>query len=550
MKKIWKRARKKLHDFLARKFGFKRAYREKKITELQQRGDLQRAAELAVRYIALYPDSWLFHFVVGSALHARAPEQETEICQHLGAVLALRPGHLETCAHLLSIILRSKDLPALALEFSDTLSKACAATDDRRLLNLLLRAIVLPEDLDQAADQLARIYRNAGHEPDLAIGPIRTVRDWAATSHAPLMEAGDVESIPFKPPVVYGAPASLDIIYGRSNKPYVAELANVRVFSHSSVIQTAEGVMLSDDAGHETFGEFVSFKYERRLALRQRDRLLLDLTQHTARKMDAAIFLGGLASESFGHWFPEFLPRVQFLRRHPDFDKLPIILDADMPASHYQYLRGLVKNEFILMEADETLSCGRLLLASSPTFLPVHLTVSNLNPHDVPGMSPRSLQFLKDELSPAGTARPHRRIFLARKNMQWRRLTNEGDVAEALVKLGFEIVHLETMSAAAQIEVFQQAAWIVAPNGSALLNIIFADTAVKILVISQPNLFNWGAFQGPFEVLGYRPVFVCGEYAADTSKKHSDYSVPPGLVVKALADMGLPVPDGAVRAPA
>lgn len=543
MRKKTKKTWKKLRKLLSKKFGPKSYISVKReITELYDQGQLQKAATLAIKSIETYPSKFLLYFMAGNALRGLGHEYEKDACRYLSKALAICPDHQDSRALLTSTILTSRNLPELAKQNSNVLFKACAATDDRRTLNMLLRAVAPSEDLERAADELSKIYLTAGYTPEFAIGPIRTVRDWANLSHAPLLEVDEIETIPFREPAVYGRPASSDIMYGYSNKPYVAELSNVRVFSHSSNILTSEWTILNDDAGHERFGGLVSFEHDRRLVLRQRDRLLLDLTHYKERKIDAAVFLAGFGSENFGHWFPEFLPRIQFFRQHPEFEKLPIIVDADMPESHFQYLRGLVNNDFILMQADESLACNRLLIASSPTFLPVILTVESLKPHDVPGMSPRALQFLKDELSPPEAAQPHRRIFLARKNMQWRRLTNENEVAEALVKLGFEIVHLENIDAAGQIEIFQQAEWIVAPNGSALLNIVFASTSAKVLVLSQPNLFNWGAFQGPIGALGYRPLFVCGEQATDRNKKHSDYSVSPALVTEALEYMGLPLP--------
>jgi hypothetical protein len=73
-----------------------------------------------------------------------------------------------------------------------------------------------------------------------------------------------------------------------------------------------------------------------------------------------------------------------------------------------------------------------------------------------------------------------------------------------------------------------------------LLNLIFADPSANVLVLSQPNLYNWGAFQGPMEVLGYRPLFVCGVNVTDMERKHSDYTVAPEQIIAALDSMGLP----------
>lgn len=64
------------------------------------------------------------------------------------------------------------------------------------------------------------------------------------------------------------------------------------------------------------------------------------------------------------------------------------------------------------------------------------------------------------------------------------------------------------MTVGEQIDLFQQAQWIVEPNGSALLNLVFADTSTKLLVLTQPNLHNWGTFQGPMDALGYQSLCV------------------------------------------
>jgi capsular polysaccharide biosynthesis protein len=123
--------------------------------------------------------------------------------------------------------------------------------------------------------------------------------------------------------------------------------------------------------------------------------------------------------------------------------------------------------------------------------------------------------------------------------MKWRRLLNEAEIAAELSKSGFETVFLEEMDAGQQIDLVRRAEWIVAPNGSALLNLIFSDPAVKLLILSQPGLFNWGTFQGPMRSLGYHPVWLCGEEVAAGNFKHADYSVSIKHLRKALAGMGL-----------
>ena len=123
--------------------------------------------------------------------------------------------------------------------------------------------------------------------------------------------------------------------------------------------------------------------------------------------------------------------------------------------------------------------------------------------------------------------------------MHWRRLMNEEEIAADLFKLGFEIVLIEEMTVNEQIDLFQNAKWIVAPNGSALLNLIFADTSAKVLVLIQPNVTNWGTFQGPMDSLGYQSLCVCGDYALSEDQKHSDYHISVQHIREALSYLGM-----------
>lgn len=123
--------------------------------------------------------------------------------------------------------------------------------------------------------------------------------------------------------------------------------------------------------------------------------------------------------------------------------------------------------------------------------------------------------------------------------MKWRRLLNEAEIIENLAELGFESVLIEELTIAEQIDLFRQAEWIVAPNGSALLNLIFADQEVKLLVLTQPNLFNWGTFQGPMDSLGYQSICVAGDYAMAEDQKHSDYHIPVSRIRQALSYLGM-----------
>jgi len=507
----------------------------RKAKQLYRQGYKKKAAKISIRALELCSDRWIFNYIAGRSLPSRKDPYK-----YLGAALVLRPNDHRTLEALIAAILRSKNLRQFAPEYLRYLHHATAISPkDLPTITRLIHVLAASEDLETVAAEYSRFYEKAGFKPEIIVAPIRTVHSWSATSQSPLLDAGEIEQIPLKSPVVFGHSTSSEVVYRQSNKPYVADIKNARIFSHSSVILTPDGNALSDVAGHENLGQYVSFDHEKRFVLRQKDRLLLDLTEFKNREVEAGIFLSGLASEYFGHWMAEFLPKLQFLQQHPDFKKLPLIIDADLPLPYLQHLRRFADNDLILLQADESLLCNRLLVAPSSTFFPVHLTRS-LDPYAYPGPSARTLQFLRGDRGAKG--KPHRRIFTARKDMKWRQMANEDEVAAALLKTGFEIVYMHNMTMDEQITLFQEAEWIVAPNGSALYNIIFADPSVKLLILGQRNLYNWATFQGPIEELGYHPVFVCGEFTGPASHPHSDYSISLETLQQALTSMGLHYP--------
>jgi tetratricopeptide (TPR) repeat protein len=467
---------------------------------LQQQGRLEEAVTFAVQALAISDSRWLSYYIAGVALKGLGRVKDA--CEYLRKAVAIDPG-------------RSQGMKALI--------EAIGATDG----------------IELAASEYAAYCRRTRCRADLAIANVRTVRDWAQNIGLRLKEAGEAEEIPFESPHVWRSVSEIQTHVAISNKPYVADISDARIFSHSSLILTSDGTILSDTGGHPRFGRYVSFVYDAAVLAQEPGKVLLDFSKYTTREIEAGILLSGLASNAFGHWIPEFLPKLQFLKEHPDFEKLPIIVDADMPQSHFEHLQRLSNNALIRLQANESFICRRLLVAPSPAFSPVELFPNDIPVHEMPGLSPRALLFIRGDQSIEKAKIRARRIFLARKNTKWRRLLNEQEIAADLANVGFETIVAEEMKASEQIDLFQSAQWIVAPNGSALLNLVFADPGVKLLILSQPNLFNWGTFQGPMLALGYKPIWVRGETAVALNQKHSDYVVPIESLRKVLAEMGL-----------
>jgi len=322
------------------------------------------------------------------------------------------------------------------------------------------------------------------------------------------------------------------------NRPYVCMVHNATILSKSSMVLTADGYALNDDAGHPRFGKFVDFSHDKSIASQRGNQMLIAEGQYQMAHIDGGIMLSGAASDAYGHWVPEFLCRLKFLSQHPDFAGLPFIVDEEMPQSHFDFLRQMFSNAVVILPKMAGLHCSRLLVAPPPSFYPAHLSENhNIPLHEVGPFSPQCLLFLRERVlnKLSIPVRRDRKIYLSRRKRQWRLLLNDMEIAAHLESKGFEIIFPEELTFMEQVQLFQQATVIVGPSGSSWINLIFSAPSTQVLVIGQPNLFNFNGFVGPMRMLGYDPQFVSG-IEGDAKNKHANYTVPIAHIDDALAN--------------
>lgn len=365
-----------------------------------------------------------------------------------------------------------------------------------------------------------------------------TARAWALDRKLLVTNVEGVDDIPIESPAVIGTRqlSYKSTIY--SNNPYLLELNGATIFSKSNIVLSADGVALDETGAHEQYGKFVSHQSDNAVIGQRDGRLLIDIAAFEVRSIETGIMLSGSLSGAFGHWVPEYLPKLQFYEHHPEFKHLPIIVDESMPQTHFDYLECIAKNPIIKIAANMAFRCHRLIYAPPATFFPAHLLPNEIPVCEVGPVSPRSYRYLKSRVEATlGAPKPGGgKYFLSRRNMAWRRLSNDAEVSSFLEARGYETIQIESLSFVEQVRMFQNASHIVAANGSSLQNIIFSDPSVRLLVLSQSNLVNWGAFYAQTGALGYRSRFVCGESIGDPSQKHGDYVVPLKLLEAAIKD--------------
>ena len=127
---------------------------------------------------------------------------------------------------------------------------------------------------------------------------------------------------------------------------------------------------------------------------------------------------------------------------------------------------------------------------------------------------------------------PWRRLYVTRRNARHRRVTNEEAVDGLLREFGFEVVELEKLSLREQVELFQEAAFVVGPHGAGLVTTVFSGPLTLLVFYATkrpPNYFHTQA-----KALGQRHLYLLGEAADEDDNFSVDLAALRDLLMREL----------------
>ena len=85
----------------------------------------------------------------------------------------------------------------------------------------------------------------------------------------------------------------------------------------------------------------------------------------------------------------------------------------------------------------------------------------------------------------------NRKLYLSRREVTGRRMTNEPAIIEMVQAAGYEIVNPGALSFADQITLFDHASHIIAPHGAALTNILFCRPGTVVCELHMDSYVQW-----------------------------------------------------------
>lgn len=343
------------------------------------------------------------------------------------------------------------------------------------------------------------------------VAKIMDVHAFVGTGQGRFLYEALEEAIPFKEISTKNARASnTKTIHVPANSAYVAELSNVFVAGTSSAVFGSAGELVSDTYAHVDYGKYVDSRAAENIILTKGEHAVIRINK-TVTSVKRAINLMGLASNHFGHWVSEYLPRLRHFMQLDDFSKLPLLINSDMPPSHVEFLRYICSNPLFEVGRNEVVQVQQLLVAPTITFYPFDLIAGhNVPPKHQASWSVSAMAFLREKVLSA--IKPDRQIgraiYLSRKNSAWGKPTNEAEFEQMLKAQSIQSVCLEDMNFKQQVETIHSADVIIAPTGSALNMAMFAQADARILVFSQKEPHNWGGWLGPMHQIGFDPQFL------------------------------------------
>ena len=222
-----------------------------------------------------------------------------------------------------------------------------------------------------------------------------------------------------------------------------------------------------------------------------------------------AVVLSTSASNSnYSHFMIDLVPKFLYV--------LPTLDDND-----YLIINGPVKtfvtdffssfgyeNRLIIMDnhkaykINECYIIGALSPRGNPTLEAVDLLNSSIN------------HFMYDNYLGS------RKVYISRRLAKARKMLNEVELEMQLMDRGFEIVFLEKLSIASQIQLFKNAKVIVSPHGAGLTNLVFCEKGTVVIEIFtsrhlESSMYNNAAIKG----------LIYNYIVFDSVNKRGDYIV-------------------------
>jgi hypothetical protein len=203
-------------------------------------------------------------------------------------------------------------------------------------------------------------------------------------------------------------------------------------------------------------------------------------------------FIHNYYCPGYYHWITEALPRLFALREHVDFGKITFVVPDHYPQYVWETLSYLNVNSILRLKRNQIAFARTVLLTSNPH----EGSVNNLR------LTASIRTFFTALVKPRDRAS---KIYISRKSSPRRRIVNEDQVCDILIRQGFIILETEKLSFLDQLSYFSYALTLISIHGAGLSNMNFMKPGGAVL-----ELYRQLDSDDYFNMSYWRLAHACG----------------------------------------
>lgn len=197
-----------------------------------------------------------------------------------------------------------------------------------------------------------------------------------------------------------------------------------------------------------------------------------------------SLLSGGGANNNYFHWLYDVLPRLHLLKNIQDLNKIDYFLFPNLDLSFQKQTLNLLN-----IDKRKCLSSINYRhIFANEIFSSSHPYVLNFNSRHGSQNIPNwiNLWLKKNFLKFSSDKHIYNKIYIDRKiknNLDERRILNNDEIKNYLIKKGFKILYLENYNFIDQVSIFKNAKVIIGLHGAGFANIVFCKKGTKIIEI-------------------------------------------------------------------
>lgn len=348
-------------------------------------------------------------------------------------------------------------------------------------------------------------HRRAWHIRQLTLGGLQAYARQHALSYTEFATPRDVV---IHAPDIFRGPRYRNI-HGRSRSFFFCVLPDVTVVAKSNLLFTQYEALL-DHQGDEL--ERIPYNADINPSV-------ISFTQHhvsvlecaeAQSTVDEAFTLVGNHTYNYGHWIVEFMFQVWACIRQPGFERLPLIIDAQMPPQHRQLLEFFLgaDHPMIVLQAGESLRVRQLWACSKVSYWPggESFPLVHHDDYQIADMAELAsiIESFGDKLDSLDTTGCPQKLYLTRDAKKSRPFVNRRAVEDFFKEQGFSVFDFGHTPILEQLRYLRAARTVIVEAGSSLYGTIFCrrGACVGELPSCDPTEREWCAEL--FRALGHR----------------------------------------------